>query len=666
MSLVTVETVGDVAVLSIDNPPVNAGNSAQRSALFDAIAVLGARTDVSAIVITTAGRHFYAGSDLREFDLPLSEPQLPAVISALDGLTIPVVAAVRGLVLGGGLELALGCDARISTPTTELGFPEVGFGIVPGAGGTVRSARLIGVESAADLVTTGRRIGAAEAEKIGLVDAVVPDSELLERAVAWAAGLRSRRRLVDVPSSAPFADRAGVTAGLPRRHRPNVRIAAELVVDGIELSATDALAVERKTFDDLRITDESNSLRYLFFARQAAAKDLRGSSGPSRLERVGVIGAGTMGAGLAALFAEHGYRVVVVDGNTDALARITEDSITTSTLLDACAECDLVIEAVFEDMAVKQDLLQNLEKTVRDDAVLASNTSYLDLDEMAERMLHPNRFAGLHFFNPARRNPLVEVIPAAKTDERTRSALGSLASAMGKVAIVSGVGDGFVGNRVYADYRAQAEILVEDGATPAQVDQAMGEFGMAVGPFAVADMSGLDIAWSRRKRLAPDRDPDCRYVHIADRLCEAGRLGKKVGAGWYAYPDGAGRGIDDPAVNAIIDECRAAAGSTPRAIDADEIRMRILGAMVAGAAAVLASGVARRASDVDVALTEGFAFPRHRGGPVKAFSRLNESEQVRALAAVHSSDPHGYPILAESGDGVVPSAVRRLLDEATR
>ncbi|MFC3244531.1 3-hydroxyacyl-CoA dehydrogenase NAD-binding domain-containing protein [Gordonia humi] len=481
MSLVTIERLDDVAVVRIDHPPINAGDAEQRAALLAAITTVKGWSGLRGVVVTTAGRHFYAGSELREFDAPLTDPQLPAVIAAVEGLDVPVVAALRGLALGGGLEFALGCDGRIATPNVELAFPEVGFGIVPGAGGTVRCARLIGVEAAFDLVTTGRRVAATEACDLGLVDEIVDDGELLTRALAVAGSLGAKRRLVDVDPESGFADRDDLLDRLPRRHRPNVRIAGELVVDGVSLPAAEALAAERARFDELRVSDESNSLRYLFFARQAAARALRSRSAAVPVRRVAVVGAGTMGAGLAQLFADNGYGTVVVDGSADALSRIAGDTIQTSTSLAVCADCDVVIEAVFEDMQVKHDLLRQLDGIVRTDAIIATNTSYLDIDEMSAALSDPGRFAGLHFFNPPQRNRLVEVIPGSSTSGQTRSTLGALATALGKAAVPSGVGDGFIGNRVYSDYRTQAEFLVEDGASPADVDRAMERFGMAMG-----------------------------------------------------------------------------------------------------------------------------------------------------------------------------------------
>lgn len=663
MSLVTTEHRGDVAVLTIDNPPVNAGNNAQRSALLEAIDTVARRPVLTGIVLTTAGRHFYAGSDLREFDGPLGTPHLPAVLEALDRLDVPIVAAIRGLALGGGLEVALACDVRLGDPTAVVGFPEVGFGLVPGAGGTVRSARLLGADAAVDLVTSARRVAAPEAVRLGLLDELVEADELVDRAVAMLASGVTKRRLVDIAPVAAGVD--SLVDRLPRRHRPHVAVAARLVTDGMTRPAAEALVVERAAFDELRVSTESKSLRYLFFARQAASRDLRpvvrvGGS----VRRVGVIGAGTMGAGLARMFAANGFDTVVVDPDQTALDRLDVPALTVSQSVDACADRDLVIEAVYEDMAVKRELLAKLEAVVADDAVLVTNTSYLDLDEMARSLSRPQRFGGLHFFNPPEKNTLVEVIPGAATDDRTRSVLGDITARLGKVGVLSGVGDGFVGNRVYANYRSQAEFLVEDGAGPAEVDRAMQDFGMAIGPFAVADMSGLDIAWARRRRLAADRDPEARYVTIADRLCEQGRFGKKAGAGWYAYPDGGG--VEDPSVLELIDRCRTEAGITPRTVDADEITSRILAAMVAGAATVVAAGVAQRASDVDVALTEGFAFPRHLGGPVKAFSRLPADVQLSSLAAVYASDPAGFAELAAAARGTMPADIQKILTEVVQ
>jgi 3-hydroxyacyl-CoA dehydrogenase len=663
MSIVTTQYRDRTAVLTIANPPVNTGNTAQRTALADALSALEGQ-DLDGVVIASGGRHFYAGSDLREFDSELlAEPQLPDVIARIEALPVPVVAAVTGLALGGGFELALGCDARIADPSAGFGFPEVNYGMLPGAGGTVRVPRLVGVPKAIELVTSARQVTAEEALALGLVDSVVPADELLDRAVELARGRSAKTPARDRP--VPPSDEGDVEAALaalPKRARPNVRRAAETVVRGVGLDADTALAEERALFHQLRLSEESRSLRYLFFAKQHAAKALKTAGKARPITTAGVIGAGTMGAALARTLAGKRLAVTVVDTDADALARLPE-GISTATTPTALADADLVIEAVFEDMAVKQSLLRDLEPTLRPDAVIVSNTSYLDLDEMSTALSGRERFAGLHFFNPPDRNPLVEVIRTGLTDDDTAATLGKLVGLLGKVGIPAGVGDGFVGNRVYSDYRTQAEFCVEEGASPQEVDAACVDLGFAIGPFAVGDMSGLDIAWARRKRLAAGRDPDQRYVEIPDRLCEAGRFGRKTGAGWYRYPEGARRGEPDPEVDDLIAQARADKGLHPRTLPAEEIQERVLGAMVAAAAVVVGDGVAQRASDVDVALTEGFAFPKWLGGPVRALARRPRDEVVRILATVHRSCPVTFAVLEPASRGELPPAVAAVLDD---
>ena len=665
VSIVTTQLRDRTAVLTIDNPPVNTGNTGQRRALADALSALNGR-DLDGVVIASAGRHFYAGSDLREFDSELlAEPQLPDVIACIEALPVPVVAAVTGLALGGGFELALGCDARIADSQAGFGFPEVNYGMLPGAGGTVRVPRLVGVPRAIELVTSARQIMAEEALALGLVDAVVPADQLVDRAVDLARGRSGKTPVSQLP--VPPSDQGEVEAALaalPRRARPNVVQAAETVVRGATLDAETAFAEERALFHRLRLSEESRNLRYLFFAKQHAAKALKAGAKPRPVTTVGIVGAGTMGAALARTLAERRLSVTVVDTNTDALALLPE-GISTATTPAALADADLVIEAVFEDMAVKQSLLKELEPRLRPDAVLVSNTSYLDLDEMGAVLSAPERFAGLHFFNPPDRNPLVEVIRTGATDDATAATLGTLVGRLGKVGIPAGVGDGFVGNRVYSDYRTQAEFCVEEGASPQEVDAACVALGLAIGPFAVGDMSGLDIAWARRKRLAPGRNPEQRYVEIPDRLCEAGRFGRKTGAGWYRYPDGSTRGEPDPDVEAVIARARADKGLEPRTVPAEEIQERVLGAMVAAAAVVVRGGVAHRASDVDVALTEGFAFPKWLGGPVRALARRPRDQVVGILATVHHSCPVTFAVLEPAARGELPPAVAAVLDDVS-
>ncbi|MBO1901453.1 enoyl-CoA hydratase/isomerase family protein [Leucobacter weissii] len=667
MTTVSTTWSGTIAVLTIDNPPVNMGNITLRRDLREAIAAIDRHEELTGVVIDSAGPHFYAGSDISEFDRPLEEPQLPAVIAAIEGLRVPVVAAITGFALGGGFELALGCDARVGDGSAKVGFPEVTLGMIPGAGGTVRSGRLVGALPAIDLVGSARHVEAEEALELGILDRVV-DGELREAAIAHAAGLAEKRRLRDL--TPPVFDPTEVDSAIEqisRRARPNVRMAVEMVRRGLEIDASDALLEERRIFNRLRSGDEAANLRYLFFARRAAAGGLRSGAAPIRVKRIGIAGAGTMGAALARAFHSRGFAVTVFDLNREARDRLRADSpeLSASAEIRDLADADFVVDAVFEDMRVKQELLHSLEGILRDDAVIASNTSYLDLDEMSSRMRKPERFGGLHFFNPADRNPLVEVIRGGRTDDSTIATLAVISSKLGKVPIPAGVGDGFVANRVYADYRSQAEFLIEDGALPQEVDAAMVELGLPIGPFAVGDMSGLDIAWARRKRLSGIRDPRQRYVRIPDLLCEAGRLGRKTGAGWYAYPEGARRGEPDPVVEAIIDRERSARGILPRALGSAEIQTRILASMLCAAASIVDTGIARRASDIDVALTEGFAFPKWLGGPLRYAASFAERDLLQWLAETYRSCPVTFAIAGPSVEGRMPEEVARVLEQVT-
>lgn len=666
MSTVTMSMRGTIAVCHLNNPPVNMGNAAMRSDLARALHNLAMDPQVEGVVIASALKHFYAGSDITEFAGELQEPQLPSVIAAVEQLDVPVIAAMTGLALGGGLEFALGCDRRIGDPSVQIGFPEVTLGMVPGAGGTVRTPRLTGVPTAIDLVASARRLDAEEALRLGILDEIVSADELVDRAVELVKGSVGKSRLIDrqVPPASEEDVEAAAARG-SRRARPNVLEAIDLVRRAGDGDLHGALAAERDAFNRLRLSDEASNLRYLFFARRAAAKALRSRAAPVPVRTVGIAGAGTMGGSLARAFTDHGFWVVVYDQNPAALERLASQGsgIRVAADIAGLADSDLVIDAVFEDMEVKTDLLRSLEPVLRDDAVIASNTSYLDLCEMSRALVHRNRFAGLHFFNPPHRNPLVEVIRTPATDDATAATLSRIVSALDKTGVPAGIGDGFVANRVYADYRAQAEFLVEEGASPSDVDRAVRGLGMPIGPFAVADMSGLDIAWARRKRLAATRNPQQRYVPIPDRLCEAGRLGQKTGAGWFAYTDGSRRGEPDPVVDAIIAVERAAKGVEPRRIDDSEIRDRVLASMLCAAAVVTESGIAERAADIDVAMTEGFAFPKALGGPVRAMSARPDIEIVAALAAVHTSCPVTFSVAQPASQGRIPKSVARCLDE---
>ncbi|TAP39110.1 3-hydroxyacyl-CoA dehydrogenase NAD-binding domain-containing protein [Arthrobacter sp. S39] len=655
---------GSTAILTLSSPPVNTGDATLRRDLRDALLSAAAVADLSGVVIESSGRHFYAGSDISELDRPIEEPQLTGVIAVIEAMPVPVIASINGLALGGGLELALGCDARIGDTSAVVGFPEVTLGMIPGAGGTVRAGRLIGPAAAIDLVASARRVDAGEAKELGILDQVVEPGMLRDAATECASTMGVKRRIRDlpVPEFDPVA-LDGVAQRAAGRARPNVLEAIAMVCRGLTLGMDEALAEERAIFNRLRHSREAANLRYLFFAKRTAARDLRTLESGRKIDRVAVAGAGTMGAAVARLFDAYGFSVTVFDLDESALGRVAARStIVTTNQLGDLADSDLVIDAIFEDMRVKRQFFTDLEPLVSDEAIFASNTSYLDLDQIASVLKRPERFAGFHFFNPAERNPLVEVVRAESSSDGTLRTLGALALKLGKTVIPARVGDGFVANRVYADYRCQVEFLMEDGASPEEIDAAMRDLGLPIGPFAVGDMSGLDIAWARRKRLAATRDPRQRYVTVPDTLCELGRFGKKTGAGWYRYTDGAARGTPDPQVATIIDAARAEKGITPRAITARDIQFRVLGSMLCAAAVLLRAGVAARASDIDVALTEGFGFPRWLGGPIRYLSSFNEEEIVRILKAVFESDPMVFAIAEPALLGDVPEDIRIALD----
>lgn len=680
MSAVSTRDEGDVVVVVIDNPPVNMGNAVLRRALLDCFEELQGRTDIVGVVISSALDHFYSGSDIKEFDGEVSLPLLTDVIRLIDGLDIPVVAALNGLTLGGGLEVALGCDLRITEPKAKFGLPETTLGMLPGAGGTVRLPRLIGVPKAIEMISTGKLVSAQDALAIGLVDEIVERDVLVATAIDAVRRASKRRVRLEMPpeTTQQQVDDAVETARLKGRARPNVTRAVEIIQDGVSLDSDEALRRERAAFDELRVGTEARNLRYLFFAKRAAAKALGSSKSAARVTRVGIGGAGTMGSSIAAGFLGSGVAVTLFDVNAEVLdrarvqleeratrARKWAELTLTSSIADF-ADVDLVVDAVFEDLEVKSSFLRDAEAVVGEDAVFATNTSYLDIDELAGALRSAPRLGGLHFFNPAERNPLVEVVRARESSDVTMASLAAVSRTLGKTAIAANVGDGFVANRVYADYRGQSEILLEDGASPEEVDAAMTQLGLAIGPFAVGDMSGLDIAWSRRRRLAPTRDPKQRYVSIADTLCEAGHLGKKTGAGWYLYPDGASRGQHDPFVESTIVEARADKGITPRAISAAEIQQRTLCAMVVAAATVVASGVAHQASDIDVALTEGFAFPKWLGGPLRYAASQGTDWLVEGLRVVYESDPIGYALAESASRGEVPPQISAILADVSR
>lgn len=639
--VVFIERHDDIVVLVIDNPPINAGSAAVRRGLLEGIELLGRDDALRAAVIIGGGNTFIAGSDLKEFGQPLEHPQLPAVIAAIENCGKPVVAALDGAALGGGFELALGCDARVATPRVVVGLPEVTLGIIPGAGGTQRLARIVGVPRAIRMICSGERISGQAALAAGLVNEL-GTTELKTAAIAHARrlnGKKSALRAMAVPPAdsgeVEAASRDALRAG---KNRPAVVAAIEAVKFAASLPIDEALAKERASFESLRLSREAHALRYQFFAEREAARHPGLKDVASRpVARIAVIGAGTMGSGIAIAALDGGYDVLLLEQDKVALewgtARIVEhyrsrvsggkldvaraDSalarLESSVDWERIATADLVIEAVYEDLAVKQDVFRRLDRFARPGAILATNTSYLDLDAIANATSRPQDVVGLHFFSPAHVMRLLEVVSGAATAPDVLASAIEVGKRLRKISVLAGNAFGFIGNRIYSAYRKQCEFMIEEGAYPEQVDAALEAYGFAMGPFAVADLSGLDIGWRMRQNTAATRDPAHRYVRIPDILCEAGRLGRKAGRGYYAY-DSEGRRSADVDVRRLIDEESAAKGITRRLFNFDEIQRRAVLAMMNEAALLLAEGVAQRSSDVDVVLTNGYGFPRWEGG----------------------------------------------------
>jgi 3-hydroxyacyl-CoA dehydrogenase len=655
----------DVMVITVDNPPINAGSTEVRQGLLDAIAALEQDHQSTSAVIIGAGTTFIAGSDIKEFSQPLADPHLPVVIAAIENCSKPVVCALHGAALGGGFELALGCDARIALEGTVLGLPEVTLGIIPGAGGTQRLPRLVGVEKSIELICSGTRMKADLALKLGIVNQVVK-ADLLANALILARsmlGTKNRIRDIATPSSLPesisTASQKALKAG---KNRPQVQKAIEMVCNALVLSIDEALSIERDVFQSLRTSVEAKALRHQFFAERKLFKALGASDAQAQpLSRIAVIGAGTMGSGIAMACLNAAYEVILLDQNETALAngvkrveqfyesrlqsgKLNEAQVNQfllrfshSSSWESIASADLIIEAVFEDIDVKHEVFAKIDAHAKDSALLASNTSYLDIDAIAAKTKNPSRVFGLHFFSPAQVMKLIEIVRCGKTSALALATGLSFAKRLGKMPIISANSFGFIGNRIYAAYRRQCEFMLEEGAYPEQIDKALEDYGFAMGPFAVADLSGLDIAWGMRKSQAASRNPAHRYVSIPDSLCLAGRLGRKTGAGYYLYSEGSKNKSIDLKVNELIEDASREKGLERRSFTADEIIKRVLLTMINEVAQLLSENVATEPSDCDVALVNGYGFPRWQGGPTFIASEMDReqlNQDLRELAVV--------------------------------
>jgi 3-hydroxyacyl-CoA dehydrogenase len=640
--LVTLRREGNIGVIVIDNPPVNAFSAPARAGVLAAVVRACDDAALEAIVLRCAGRTFIAGADISEFGKPPQPPSFPEVIGAIEACAKPVVAAMHGTALGGGLEVALGCHYRVAVPGARLALPEIKLGLIPGAGGTQRLPRLVGIEKGLAMILSGDPISAEEAQAVGLIDAVVDDLDA--GAVKFAREIAQKRPLPRARDKsdkiAPFvADPAGFDAlakpYLKRARGLNAPAAAIDAIRGaLTLSFDEALARERIIFVALRDGEQSKALRHIFFAERAAAKvDLPAGVKARKVERAAIIGAGTMGGGIAMCFANGGIPVNLIEVSAEALARgrdaiaknyrgmvsrgsLAQDEmdrrvalIEGATDMGAVASADLVIEAVFEDMEVKRKLFAELDRLAKPGTVLATNTSYLDVNAIAQATARPQDVLGMHFFSPATVMRLVEVVRAEKTAPDALATAVAVARTIGKAPVVVGVCHGFVGNRMLRLRTIEAERLLLEGALPQDVDGALTDFGFAMGPLAVGDLAGLDIAWRMRKAQG-------LRAEIADQLCEMGRFGQKTGRGFYLYEAGSRTPKPDPEVEKLIVETAARLGIARAPIAASEIVERLLFPMINEGARILEEGIAKRPGDIDVIWVNGYGFPAWRGGPM--------------------------------------------------
>jgi 3-hydroxyacyl-CoA dehydrogenase len=645
------EVRGKVAVITLNNPPVNGLGLATRSAAVDAIQRAEADDAVTAIVLTGAGKAFSGGADIREFNSPkaLTEPTLHTLIRTVEGCSKPVVAAIHSVAMGGGLELALGCNYRVAIPGAQIALPEVKLGLLPGAGGTQRMPRMVGLEQALNMIVTGTPVPSEKLAGTALFDEIFPPgTDLLDAALAFADKVadirplpRVRDRAVEHPDLDAFLQTARARVKAAAGHFPAPIACMEAVAAAATMPFEDGLVFERDRFLQLKETTESKALRHAFFAERAASKvpDVPPDTPTRNIAKAAVIGAGTMGAGIAMNFANAGIPVTILEVQQDALdkglatirknyentlrkGKLTEDKLTQRMGLisgtvsyDAIADADIVIEAVFEDMVVKSAVFRQLDQVMKPGAILATNTSTLDVNKIAAATSRPQDVIGLHFFSPANVMKLLEIVRGEKTAKDVLATALALSRKLKKTGVVAGVCDGFIGNRMLEQYLRQAGFLLDEGCTPEQVDKAIEGFGFAMGPFRMSDLAGNDVGWYIRKRRAIET-PHLVYSKTADLLCEQGRFGQKTGAGWYDYKPGDRTAYPSQQVNDMIAEHSRELGIERRKVCDDEIIERLVYALVNEGARILEEGIALRASDIDMAYLAGYGFPLHRGGPM--------------------------------------------------
>ena len=668
---------GDVAVISLNNPPVNGLGLATRQAITDGVEKAVQDASIKSIVITGHGKAFSGGADIREFGSPKAtqEPNLLSVIAQIENCAKPVVAAVHTVAMGGGLELALGCHYRIAAPGASIALPEVKIGLIPGAGGTQRLPRVLGVEPALNMIVSGEPIKSEMLAMLPgqkLFDKMAASAEsLMDEAMKFArevADVRPLPRVRDLPCKHPQGDAyfqftRNMVKGMAKNY-PAPPKCVDAVQAATKKKFDEGMVLERELFINLMWTPECRALRHLFTSQRAASKiaDVPDTTPTRTIQQVAVIGAGTMGGGISMNFLNAGIPVKILETKQEALDRgiatikknyeaqvkkgkLKEDkyaqrmALLTSTLsYDDIKDADLVIEAVFEEMGVKEIVFKQLDAVMKPGAILASNTSTLDVNAIANFTKRPQDVVGMHFFSPANVMKLLEVVRGAKTAKDVLATVMALAKTIKKTAVVSGVCDGFIGNRMIEQYGRQGGFLLEEGCTPQQVDKAIEKFGFAMGPFRMGDLAGNDIGWAIRKRRYVEK-PHMKYSKTADLLCEMGRFGQKVGKGWYDYQVGKRDAIPNKEVEEMIVKHRATLGITPRKISDEEIVQRLVFSLVNEAAHILEDGIASKASDIDMVYITGYGFPIYRGGPMLYADQVGLFNVVQAMHRF-AANPH--------------------------
>jgi 3-hydroxyacyl-CoA dehydrogenase len=694
MSQIEYSISGNLAIITMRNPPVNGLGYDLRRAICDGVRQAIADPTIQAIVLTGSGKAFSGGADIREFNTPkaIAEPNLSSVIRLIESSPKPVIAAIHAVAMGGGLELALGCHFRVASPGAQIALPEVKLGILPGAGGTQRLPRLVGLETALNMIVSGQTVMSERLAGTKLFDQIV-EGDLLTGAKAFARkvldegkGLPKVRDVrIHHPDAQALLQFARNTVGAIARNFPAPLKCIEAIAAAVDKPFDEAIRIERSLFLELVQTPESRALRHAFFGERAAAKipDVPEDTPLRTIASAAVIGAGTMGGGIAMNFANAGIPVTLLEAKQDALdrgidtirknyensakkGRMTAADVQTRMSLiraslnyEDIAGADIVIEAVFEDMAVKEQVFRKLDQTVKAGAILATNTSTLDVNRIAHFTRRPQDVIGTHFFSPANVMKLLEVVRGDKTGKDVLATTMQLAKKLRKTGVVSRVCDGFIGNRMIEQYIRQAGFMLEEGALPQQVDRAIEKFGFAMGPFRMSDLAGNDVGWYIRKRRYIEH-PELKYPKIADRICELGRFGQKTGAGFYRYEKGRRDAISDPVVEQLIVDHRASLGIQARKISDDEIVHRLVFALVNEGAKILEEGIALRASDIDMIYLTGYGFPLHRGGPMLYADQCGLYNVVSRMHEF-ASNPHGDPDfwrpapllaqLAEAGKG---------------